>query len=311
MAETDLHISDRLRKLLPPLTTEERKQLKENITADGKVRDALLFWNDGQRNVVCDGMHRWEIVRGTDIPYKTHELIFDDYEAAEIWILNHQLGRRNLLKPSDIRKVIGELYNRLKSKRGGDHTSQEAKCQNDTLLVDNAQKLAETAGISPAKVKRIGARVEVEATLTKAAQHIAEKATEAEVKALAKLDSGAQNQVAHSIRTGQAKTVKEAMAGHKPPASSTPSYGKCPNCLGLKWTEDDDGVSCAKCHHPHGEPAGDVDEDRLKIQRSKTVKTAEALMRAFDDLQAMEARVEHQAAVDGCKALMRLAKGWK
>ena len=95
----------------------------------------------------------------------------------------------------------------------------------------------------------------------------------------------------------------------KPPVSR--DYGKCPACAGTKWTQDEKGVSCRKCHQPYGEPAGDVDKDRLSIQRSKTVKTVEALMRAFDDLQVMRAKDEHEAAIDGCKALLRLAKAWK
>lgn len=44
------------------------------------------------------------------------------------------------------------------------------------------------------------------------------------------------------------------------PGPSTPDYGKCPNCAGTKWEEEDGEVSCAKCHHPWGEPAGDADE---------------------------------------------------
>lgn len=95
------------------------------------------------------------------------------------------------------------------------------------------------------------------------------------------------------------------------PPPPAPDYGKCPNCQGTHWDEDDEGVSCAKCHHPHGEPAGDVDDKQLGIQRSKVVKTVEALMRAFDDLQAMRAKSEHDAAIDGCKALLKLAKNWK
>ena len=71
MTETDLLFAERLRKLLPPLTPEERQQLKENIESDGRVRDPILFWHDGNRNVVIDGMHRWDIVRGTPIPYRT------------------------------------------------------------------------------------------------------------------------------------------------------------------------------------------------------------------------------------------------
>ena len=87
--------------------------------------------------------------------------------------------------------------------------------------------------------------------------------------------------------------------------------GKCPNCAGAKWDEDDDGWYCAKCRHPYGEPAGDVDDDRLKTQRQKTVKTAEALMRAFDDLQCMKARPEHDKAIETCKGLLETARGWK
>jgi uncharacterized ParB-like nuclease family protein len=90
-------------------------------------------------------------------------------------------------------------------------------------------------------------------------------------------------------------------------------YGKCPNCSGQKWKVNDaDGsVDCAKCRHPHGEPAGDVDEERVKTQRQKTVKTAESLMRAFDDLQCMKARAEHSGAITYCKALIKTAKAWK
>lgn len=89
-------------------------------------------------------------------------------------------------------------------------------------------------------------------------------------------------------------------------------FGTCPNCAGTKWDTDDDGnVDCAKCSHPWGEAAGDADDDRVKTQRQKTVKTAEALMRAFDDLQVMKARAEHDEAIQGCKRLLALAKGWK
>ena len=107
-----------------------------------------------------------------------------------------------------------------------------------------------------------------------------------------------------------------------------PDLGKCPVCGGTKWDEDDDGHSCSKCHHPHGEPAGDVDEDRIKTQRQKTVKTVEALIRAFDDLHGMKAREEHggatrwladdvlttvkdMGAIAACKGLLKIAKAWR
>lgn len=105
---------------------------------------------------------------------------------------------------------------------------------------------------------------------------------------------------------------------HKPEPRSEgadepePDYGKCPNCAGTKWDNDHTGVSCAKCHHPHGEPAGGADEDRISIQRSKTVKTAEALMRAFDDLHhLLPKRNEHKDTLGLCKQLLKAAKEWK
>jgi len=88
-------------------------------------------------------------------------------------------------------------------------------------------------------------------------------------------------------------------------------YGKCPNCASTKWTSDEFGVSCAKCHHPHGEPVGNTDEERISTQRQKTVKTAEALMRAFDDLNALLAKPEHVEAIASCKFLLKTARAWK
>ena len=97
----------------------------------------------------------------------------------------------------------------------------------------------------------------------------------------------------------------------KAKAKSGDDLGKCPNCAGTKWSDEGEGMACVKCHHPHGEPAGDVDKERVTTQRQKTVKTAEALLRAFDDLHTIMAKPEHTEAVNGCKQLLKLAKGWK
>jgi len=119
-------------------------------------------------------------------------------------------------------------------------------------------------------------------------------------------DDGEDGRTESDGREPQEPTTEPPRKGKDKPVD----YGKCPNCAGTKWDEDEEGVSCAKCHHPHGEPAGDVDEDRLKTQRQKTIKTAEALIRAFDDLQLMWARTEHDEAVTLCKKLLKLARLW-
>jgi len=315
MDDVELHVSKRLRALLPPLTDEQKKQLETNIIADGKIIDAILYWDDGTRNVIVDGMHRFEIAKKKAIAYRAEQvMIGESYEQVEAWIWDHQAGRRNLS-----REIIGEWYNRLKSSRGGDHTSKESK---DTLLGDAAEKIAEKVGVSPSTVKRDGARVEALKRCAPAIQKGlavgAFKVPDADLKLLATLTPEDQSAVALVLRKGQAQCVKTAMekANVKRPApkrkaTAKPDYGKCPNCASAKWTEGEQGVVCSKCNHPHGEPAGDTDEDRLKTQRQKTVKTVEAAVRAFDDLQLMRARAEHDEAITACKRLLAIAKGWK
>ena len=98
--------------------------------------------------------------------------------------------------------------------------------------------------------------------------------------------------------------VDESIPAQKPPAKVGE---KCPNCLGTKWRDG----ACVKCSQPEGEPAGEVDEDRIGIQRSKTRKTIEALMRAFDDLQMLSPNTLHKGAIDQCKGLMEDLEVWK
>lgn len=283
MTETDLHIEERLRNLLPQLTPEEREQLKKNIESDGHVRDPILYWHDGKRNVVIDGMHRWEIVRETTIPYRTEQMYFANYEEAEFWILNHQLGRRNLLNPTAIRKVRGELYNRLKTTHGGDRKSEKSKCQNETLNGDAATEVAEKAGVSRSTIKRDGDRVETLKSLTKSAQEVAENASDKDVKALAKLSPSDQNAVASAMRKGEASTIPDAIELIRAKAGTDASGGSSP-----KRTK----------------------AEELKIQRSKTVKTAEALMREFDKLDDLRPSEIHEETIQLCKQLLSRAKRW-
>jgi len=54
-----------------------------------------------------------------------------------------------------------------------------------------------------------------------------------------------------------------------------------------------------------------VDEQWIKDQRSKTIKTAEALLRAFDDLHTMLPKSNHAEVAATCKGLIKTARGWK
>lgn len=89
----ELKIDPEFEALIPPLSDEEFKQLRENIIDEGKVRDALIIWGD----VILDGHNRWRIIKeNPSIPFSTEEMNFATRNEATSWMIRNQLGRRNL-----------------------------------------------------------------------------------------------------------------------------------------------------------------------------------------------------------------------
>lgn len=209
----DLHISKRLKAALPPHTEHERKQLEANIVADGEVLDPILFWNDGKRLVVVDGMHRWEIIRRLKIgQYMLKEIttIGPSYEDAEQWVFDHYDGQRH-----QTREAVGKWFNEMKAARGG---ARESKPSNDGLKT-TAEKIAKKTGVSPRTVERAGARVETLSKCSQAVQKGVEsgqvKLSDADVRTLSKLNQIHQDNIASDLRKGHAKTVQQAMEKRK------------------------------------------------------------------------------------------------
>ena len=77
--------------LIPPLTEEEYKGLETSILNEG-CRDALVVWND----TLVDGHNRYKICTEHNIAYITVSKEFEDRNVAMLWMMNNQLGRRNL-----------------------------------------------------------------------------------------------------------------------------------------------------------------------------------------------------------------------
>ena len=84
-------IDPEFKDLIPPLSQEEYRQLEENILAN-QCRDPIVLW----RGIIIDGHNRHEICTKHSLPYKTVKLRLPSREAAKLWILENQLGRRNL-----------------------------------------------------------------------------------------------------------------------------------------------------------------------------------------------------------------------
>jgi hypothetical protein len=89
--EFTLSINTEFKSLIPPLSSEEYAQLEKNIIADG-CRDPLVVFN----NTLVDGHNRYEICVKHDLPFIFLEKDFSSKDAAKLWMIDNQKGRRNL-----------------------------------------------------------------------------------------------------------------------------------------------------------------------------------------------------------------------
>ena len=84
-----------LKAYIPPLTKEEFLLLEQNIVTEG-CREALILWQKNDEFVLIDGHNRYEICQKHQISYKTMVKNFAAMEDVKMWMLNNQLGKRNI-----------------------------------------------------------------------------------------------------------------------------------------------------------------------------------------------------------------------
>lgn len=94
-------INKEFKNIIPPLSNEEKEILEKSIIKEG-IREPLIIWND----TLIDGHNRKEIADRLKLKYKTKKIKFKDKSEAIIWIINTQLGRRNLVPYDRTRLVL-------------------------------------------------------------------------------------------------------------------------------------------------------------------------------------------------------------
>src|SRR5439155_17074407 len=137
------------------LTAEEYDQLERNIIEDG-CHDKLIVWQETQ--TLLDGHNRYEICQRHHIELAgLTELSFPDLDAAKLWMIAQQFGRRNLT-PEQVSNLRGTQYHLHKkmTRVGGDRKSAEAQDQKaQSEPFDNtADELAVQHKVSPSTIKR-------------------------------------------------------------------------------------------------------------------------------------------------------------
>lgn len=159
----ELKIDPELRDLLPPLTDDEYKQLEKNIVENGFDRNfPIMEWH----GYVVDGHNRYKICKEHNITdYVVGTLAYETKEEVMEWMLDIQLGRRNL---SPIQRIaIAEKYRSIYEKQARENQLSGLKQnQNETVLpnsvkresIDTTKKLAEVANVGK-ETYRMGKKI--------------------------------------------------------------------------------------------------------------------------------------------------------
>jgi N6-adenosine-specific RNA methylase IME4 len=162
-----LQIKDEFKKLIPPLTNEEFKQLEDNCISEG-IRDSIITWN----GYIIDGHNRYEIAQKHKLAFNVDEKEFESENAVSEWMILNQFGRRNLsnyqrsVLALQLESVFREKAKEKQKESGGAVPQISAEPP-----IETRKELAKVANVSHdtiAKVKVIEAKApeEVKAKLS-------------------------------------------------------------------------------------------------------------------------------------------------
>jgi hypothetical protein len=158
-----VRVNPELHSLIPPLTAEEYALLEANILQDG-CRDALVIWEEEQ--TLLDGHNRRTICERHGLAYTCQAISLPDLDAAKLWMLRNQRGRRNST-PEYLSYSRGLEYN-LEKRQGKrtdltsgnsyqksqnaaeqlaqQHTVSEKTIRNDAAYARDVDLIAEAVG---------------------------------------------------------------------------------------------------------------------------------------------------------------------
>lgn len=180
-------ILDELKSFIPPLSTDEYAQLESNILQHG-CQTPIQVWQTSKKNlglafekeddlsyILVDGHNRYKICTQHNLPFEVYILSFESQKDAKDYMINLQLGRRNLSQ-NQISYFRGLRYNNEKAdkldnlqanlpKGQNDPSMNEvenedilqinsSKGQNDPSVKTTAERLAKEYNVSPKTIKR-------------------------------------------------------------------------------------------------------------------------------------------------------------
>ena len=222
-----LTVDDDFRSLIPPLSDDEYMRLERSIIAEG-VRDPIITWN----GTIVDGHNRYRICQEHGIAFKTAEIVFGSKDAAKIWIIENQFGRRNLTAydRSVLALALEPLYEAEAKRR---MLAGKADPTQKFAGGETREKLADIAGVSHETLRKV-----------KTIEAEADKGNEAAIEAR------------DALRSGESKSIHGAyvaVTGDRKPRTHEES------------STTDGRRICAMCGEPIDE--GDANPSRPTVHK--------------------------------------------
>ncbi len=162
--ELPFKISEKFRDRLRPLDGDERQELMLGLNQYGCL-EPVLGWKE--ERILLDGHNRVSICADLSLEYRIRWLTFKDENAAMLFVVRHQLGRRNTTPAERVALALSlkpAIEAKAKARQvaaGGDRKSDQAKSlpqqigESDPKPVETNAEIAKLAGVSTEQVRKV------------------------------------------------------------------------------------------------------------------------------------------------------------
>ena len=145
-----MKIKEEFKQLIPPLTTEEFKQLEDNCLSEG-IREKILTW-DG---FIIDGHNRFEIATRWNLEYETESKYFKNEDDVILWMILNQFGRRNLsnYQRSVLALELEDVFSKKAKEKQGKRN--DISVNSPISKLDTRKELSKVASVGEQIIARV------------------------------------------------------------------------------------------------------------------------------------------------------------
>ncbi len=148
----ELKINNEIMECLPHLSKDELKSLEDNILKNG-IREPLVVY----KGFIIDGHNRYSIAKKYNLKFETIEYNFSSKNQALLWIIDNQLGRRNLTDFSRAELALKQkeyLANEAKERQGTRTDLENSNIVQNSTQGRTVEHLSKIANVSRDTIQR-------------------------------------------------------------------------------------------------------------------------------------------------------------